>query len=143
MADSRERKDARDVGSDSPARGSAKKQNIEGERGGPREAQTPPRTEKQPPQASGRRSRKHEHAPQQRKSFGPGEDPAEQGDGEPRPHQVKQESGMQGAAGGSGAGGRAAGTEDKQADAEGGEPQSEHTRAGRQKSPGDRDPQQD
>ena len=34
---------------------------------------------------------------------------------------------MQGAAGGSGAGGRAADTEDKQADAHGGEPQGDHT----------------
>lgn len=135
MRDAGERKDARDVGSESPAKGSAKKQNIEGAKGGPREAKVKG-TGRQPPQTSNRRPARHEQEPQQRRTHAPEEDPSLQGTGKPSPERIKQGSSQQGMAGGSG-GGRAR-PDRTQERAESGEPAGEHTRHGRQKSPGDR-----
>src|SRR5690606_23685401 len=76
-----------DIGADSPASGEAKRQSIAGARGGPRQAQ-PRGKERQPPQSSGRRSKRHEHLPTARKSFSPEEDPSLQGRGGPSPEMI-------------------------------------------------------
>lgn len=51
---------------------------------------------KQPPQTSGRRSKRHEQAPTAAKSFTPEESPVEQGEGEPSPERLKARSRLQG-----------------------------------------------
>jgi hypothetical protein len=84
-----------DIGKDSPATGEAKRQGITGAKGGPRAAQVPGRG-KQPPQSSGRRSRRHEQAPREAKSFTPEESPVEQGLGEPSPERLAARSSQQG-----------------------------------------------
>jgi hypothetical protein len=139
---SNERKqDARDVGSDSPPSKAVSEQQRAGERGGSR-AEGGASTSDQPAQTSGGRDPAHEHEPTARRSFGDGQDPNAQGDGEPGPEQLKQRPSLQGAAGGAGGGqprGSQRGGAEEQAQT--GEPTGEHTRAGRQRASGDRDPQ--
>jgi hypothetical protein len=84
-----------DIGKDSPATGEAKRQSITGDKGGPRSAQIRGKG-KQPPQSSGRRSKRHEQAPTEAKSFTPEENPVEQGEGEPSPERLKARSRIQG-----------------------------------------------
>jgi hypothetical protein len=107
MADRKNRK-PQDIGSDSPASKSAKEQRIAGTRGGPRAGQQQPETEKQPPQTSGRRDPAHEHTASVRKGYDAAQDPESQGDGDPGPDQVREQSSQQGH-GGHGATGRDAG----------------------------------
>jgi hypothetical protein len=125
--------------SDSPAGEQAKQQQMAGASSGPQEAQerARPENEKQPPQTSNRRGREHEHAPREGYAAG------RQDEGEPSPESLKARSSTQGLAGGAGARGRAGGAETREAEAQSGEPREEHTRHGRQRTPGDRDPQQD
>jgi hypothetical protein len=138
MAD--ERRTPKDVGTDSPASETAKQQRMSGTSSGPQEGRESPRTEKQPPQTSGRRDPAHEHRGTVRRGYEAAEDPERQGDGDPGPDQIRKSPDMQGI-GGSGAGGQV-GADDAESRAQEGEPEGEHTRQGRQKSPGDRDPQQ-
>lgn len=92
------KRSAKDVGSQSPASGSAKEQSMHGASGGP-QGEKPAGAGKQPPQTSGRRSARHEHLPQEAKGFSPEEDPAEQGDGERSADSIRRDPGMQGLAG--------------------------------------------
>lgn len=136
MAPHKERRSAKDIGSESPAGGSAKTSNIAGARGAPRASQTPGMGD-QPPQSSNRRSAKHEHKPEMRKHLEPEQDPAQQGRGPARAQTLKQQPGMQGI----GAKGRGASTGESSRPEEAsqrGEPREEHTRHGRQDVPGDR-----
>lgn len=84
-----------DIGKDSPATGEAKRQGIAGAKGGPRAAQVHGKG-KQPPQSSGRRSRRHEQPPREAKSFTREESPVEQGLGERSPERLKARSRQQG-----------------------------------------------
>jgi hypothetical protein len=135
-----ERRTPKDVGKHSPASESAKEQRMSGTSSGPQEGQEPPRTEKQPPQVSGRRDPAHAHEGTVRKGYDAAQDPERQGDGDPGPDQIRKSPGMQGI-GGSGERGRST-SEDSEERAGSGEPQGGHTRHGRQQVPGDRDPQQ-
>jgi hypothetical protein len=86
----------KDIGSQSPAKGSAKEQHIAGASSGPQGEQTPsPTGGKQPPQTSNRRSKKHEHLPYETKSFTPEEDPDQQGD-QSSAESVRERSSLQG-----------------------------------------------
>jgi hypothetical protein len=136
------RRTAKEVGSDSPGSRTAKEQRIAGAASGPQEGRQEPQSEKQPPQTSNRRSAEHEHEPTVRKGYEAAEDPEQQGDGDPRPRTLKENPGMQGVGGGRGNTGSTARTESATERAHEGEPQGGHTREGRQKTPGDRDPQQ-
>jgi hypothetical protein len=135
----KDRKDAWDVGSESPASERAKQQRMSGTSGGPQAGREAPRTEKQPPQTSGRRDPAHEHKGSVRKGYEAAEDPEQQGDGDPGPDRIRKASSQQGhgGAGGGTGGGSTAGER-----AQAGEPKGAHTRSGRQRTPGDRDPQQ-
>jgi hypothetical protein len=131
-----QRRSAKDVGSQSPAKGSAKKAHIEAQKSGPQSPKVPG-VGSQPPQSSGRRSARHEHLPYEAKSFSPEEDPAQQGEAHSKPGVIKEQStSLQGLRGG----GRASGARPNDVEATGraGEPRSEHTRRGRQQSPGKR-----
>lgn len=136
-----EKRSAKDVGSRSPASESAKEQRMAGTSSGPQEAQESPRTEKQPPQTSGRRDPAHEHEGTVRRGYEAAQDPERQGDGDPGPEQIRDSSAMQGH-GGRGNVGRAAKAEDKTERSQEGEPAGRHTAPGRQHVPGDRDPKQ-
>lgn len=89
------RRKPQDIGKDSPASGEAKRQGITGKKGGPRAAQVHG-VGRQPPQTSGRRPRRHEQVPSERKRFTRGESPVEQGEGEPSPGRIKARSRLQG-----------------------------------------------
>ena len=86
----------RDVGSESPAHGEAKRQRIAGERGGRQEARPRPTAPRQPAQTSGRRSARHLPLPAEPKKFAREEDPSRQGRGRPRLERVKMRSRLQG-----------------------------------------------
>jgi hypothetical protein len=131
---------AKDVGSKSPASESAKEQRMSGSKGGAQASGGSAGSGKQPPQSSGRRDPAHEDDGNVRKGYDAAQDPERQGDGDPGPEQIRDSSSMQGAGGGAG-GGTGLG-ERSQESAQTGNPQGGHTRSGRQKSPGDRDPQQ-
>lgn len=122
-----------DVGSESPSSGEAKRQSISGARGGPRQARTRG-VMKQPAQESGRRSRRHQQKPTERKSFALEEDPAEQGTGSPGPERIRARSAEQGIEPRSGS--HRAHGERTQERAVQGPPHHGHTREGRQKVPG-------
>ena len=139
MAPHRERRSAKDIGSESPASEAAKKQNIAGARGAPRASQTPGMDD-QPPQSSNRRSAKHEHKPEMRKHLEPERDPAQQGRGPARAQTLKNRPGMQGFGGAGGGTGNAGGAEGAAAR---GEPREGHTRHGRQHVPGKREGERD
>ena len=126
---------------DSPASKVAKEQSMPGASSGPQEGQEPPRVSKQPPQTSNRRSAQHEHEAKVRKGYEASENPEKQGDGDPGPEQIKESSSMQGLAG-RGNVGRQASAEDVTQRSHEGQPAEGHTRDGRQKVPGDRDPVQ-
>lgn len=120
-----------DIGSASPASGEAKRQSIAGARGGPRQARTRG-AGRQPPQASGRRSKRHEHRPTARKSFAPEEDPSMQGRGKPSPETIaRRQQGIEPRSGSHSA-------HDERIEELGqqGPPDRGHTRAGRQRVPG-------
>jgi hypothetical protein len=134
------RRTPKDVGSRSPASESAKEQRMSGTASGPQEGREAPRTEKQPPQTSGRRDPAHEHRGTVRKGYEASRDPERQGDGDPGPAQLRDSPGMQGI-GGSGSRGRVR-AEDAEERAQSGEPEGGHTAHGRQAEPGARDPQQ-
>lgn len=120
-----------DIGADSPASGEAKRQSIAGARGGPRQAQTRGK-ERQPPQSSGRRSKRHEHLPTARKSFSPEEDPSLQGRGGPSPEMItRSQQGIEPRSGSHSAHGERTEELGQQ-----GPPDHSHTRAGRQRVPG-------
>jgi hypothetical protein len=131
---------AKDVGSKSPPSESAKEQRMSGSKGGAQASGGSAGQDKQPPQTSGRRDPAHEHDGTVRKGYDAAQDPERQGDGDPGPEQIRDSSSMQGAAGGAG-GGMGQGSR-KQESAQSGDPQDGHTRSGRQKAPGDRNPQQ-
>jgi hypothetical protein len=135
-----EHRTPKDVGSDSPASESAKQQRMSGTSGGP-QASGERGSGKQPPQTSGRRDPAHEHEGTVRKGYDAAQDPEKQGDGDPGPEQLKDSPSMQGH-GGAGGGSRGASAEDTTERSHAGEPQGERTTGGRQKEPGDRDPQQ-
>lgn len=122
-----------DIGTDSPPTGEAKRQAITGARGGPRASQTRG-VGKQPAQESGRRSSRHEHLPEEVKSFTPDEDPSEQGTGDPSPEQLKARSSLQGI--GPRSGSHQSRGERTEELAQQGPPDHGHTRAGRQRVPG-------
>ena len=139
MAPHKERRSAKDIGSESPASEAAKKQNIAGARGAPRARQTPGIGD-QPPQTSNRRSAKHEHKPEMRKHLEPEQDPAQQGRGPARAQTLKERPGQQGfggAGGGTGNAGQAEGRATR------GEPREKHTRRGRQHTPAERQSERD
>lgn len=142
MAD--RKRNAKDVGSDSPPSKVAKQQQMAGASGGPQQAKQRPKpeNEKQPPQTSNRRGAAHEHDPQVEKGYQAAQNPERQGDGDPSPRTLKGSSTNQGIAGGAGGRGRSASRERGEETAQSGEPQGRHTRHGRQHAPGDRDPQQ-
>jgi hypothetical protein len=123
----------------SPPSEAMKEQQIAGARGGPQQEREEPDTERQPPQTSNRRSKAHEHAPKERE-FSASNNPNDQGEGSPGPEQLKRQSSMQGHGGRSHSG--APKTPEKDESSQRGEPKEEHTRGGRQKMPGDRDPVQ-
>ena|SRR5688572_8878044 len=125
---------------DSPASKTAKEQSMAGASSGPQEGREEPRIEKQPPQTSNRRSAKHEHEAKVRKGYEASENPERQGDGDPGPEQIRESSSQQGNAG-RGNVGRSA-SEDVTERSHKGSPREGHTRQGRQKVPGDRDPVQ-
>jgi hypothetical protein len=125
---------------DSPASKVAKEQSMAGASSGPQEGREEPRTERQPPQTSNRRSAKHEHEAKVRKGYEASENPERQGDGDPGPDQIRESSSQQGNAG-RGNVGRGA-SEDVTERSHKGQPREGHTREGRQKVPGDRDPVQ-
>jgi hypothetical protein len=131
--DDRQR-DARDVGSDSPASRTAKAQRVSGTAGGPQEGAPGKRGQRQPPQGSGRRGARHEHKPEQRKGFDASSDPDRQGEGAPGPEQIRDRVAGRGISARSGSH-RARG-EDTEAVARSGAPQEGHTRGGRQSVPG-------
>jgi hypothetical protein len=137
-----EKKNAKDVGSDSPASESAKQQRMSGTSGGAQASgESSSSGGSQPPQTSGRRDPAHEHDATVRKGYEAAEEPEKQGDGDPGPDRIAEGSSQQGFGGaGGGTGTGTGGT--KQQSAQAGEPQGEHSRSGRQKAPGDRDPQQ-
>jgi hypothetical protein len=89
------RRKPQNIGKDSPATGEAKRQSITGGKGGPRSAKIHG-AGKQPPQSSGRRSRKHEQAPTTAKSFTPEENPIEQGTGRRSPERLRAREREQG-----------------------------------------------
>jgi hypothetical protein len=89
----------KDVGKDSAASSSAKEQRMSGTSGGAQAAQQSPKTEKQPPQTSGRRDPAHEHEGTVRKGYEAARDPEKQGDGDPGPEQVRDSSSVQGLGG--------------------------------------------
>ena len=89
MAD---RKSTKDGGSDSPGSRVAKEQSMAGTSSGPQEAQDAPRTPKQPPQTSNRRAKEHEHDPSVRKGYEAAQNPEPQGDGDPGPDPVSEQS---------------------------------------------------
>jgi hypothetical protein len=123
---------ARDLGSQSPASKEAKEQGMSGARGGPQEAGPRPETERQPPQTSGRRDPRHEHAPEQRAGFGPENAPSNQGDGEPSPERIaRNQQGIEARSGSP-----RAQDHDAVREAQAGEPRDAHTSAGRQQVPG-------
>lgn len=126
-------REPRDVGAESPASGSAKKQNISGARGGPRQAGQRGKG-KQPAQTSGRRSARHQQRPTERKSFPPDEDPDLQGTGRPRPDRLRTRSNIQGI--GARSGSHAAQGERTEEIAREGPPHGEHARHGRQRARG-------
>ncbi len=122
-----------DVGSESPASGEAKEQDIGGARGGPQQPKQRGKA-KQPAQESGRRSARHLQPPVERKSFAPEENPAEQGTGEPSPQRLKERPSLQGIEPRSGShGAHGERTEER---AQQGPPAHGHTRHGRQHVPG-------
>jgi hypothetical protein len=94
MAD--ERRTPKDIGTESPASETAKQQRMSGTSSGPQEGREAPRTEKQPPQTSGRRDPAHEHRGTVRRGYEAAEDPERQGDGDPGPDQVRESEGLQG-----------------------------------------------
>lgn len=139
MPQDRERhRDARDLGSRSPASEEAKEQNASGQRGGPRQGGPRPAVPDQVAQTSGRRSAQHESRPEERSGFAPGQAPSEQGEKDhPSPEMIAR--GQQGLRGQSPAHG--AHRERSEEDEQHGEPRGEHTRGarqGRQRLPGDR-----
>lgn len=129
-------RDARDLGSRSPASEEAQQQNASGQRGGPRAEQTPAETQDQVAQTSGRRGAQHRDPASERKSFAPGQAPSEQGEqGSPSPEQIaKNQQGIGGQGGAHGAHG-----DQSQGVAQRGEPYGDHTRNGRETMPGDRE----
>jgi hypothetical protein len=135
-----ERKRPKDVGSDSPGSRIAKEQRMAGTSSGPQEGQDAPRTQKQPPQTSNRRGKAHEHEPTVRKGYEAAENPEAQGDGDPGPEQLGERSSLQGHAGRSHSG-RTHASDITERSHEG-TPSQGHTREGRQRVPGDRDPQE-
>jgi hypothetical protein len=136
MADDKQHRDARDLGSRSPASEEAKEQSFRGHQGGPR-SEGGESTSQQPAQASNRRGARHEQPAEVRKSFEAGQAPSEQGDlSSPGPERIKQH--QQGFAGsGTGQGGAHSGTSEGAANR--GEPHDEHARHGRHDIPGDRE----
>lgn len=136
-----ERKNPKDVGRDAPGSEVAKEQRMAGMSGGPQEAKEAPRTPKQPPQTSNRRGRAHEHEPTVRKGYEAAQNPERQGDGDPGPEQIRKNSSMQGHAGRAHGSGQAQGN-DATERSQSGTPSGGHTREGRQRVPGDRDPKQ-
>jgi hypothetical protein len=135
-----EHRTPQDVGSDSPASGSAKQQRMSGTSGGA-QASSESGSGKQPPQTSGRRDPQHEHKGTVRKGYDAAQDPEKQGDGDPGPEQLKDSPSLQGH-GGAGGGSRGASAERSTEQAQAGEPKGSRTASGRQQEPGDRDPQQ-
>lgn len=133
-----EYRDAKDLGSRSPASDEAKQQNASGQRGGPRSEGQRSDSDHQVPQTSGRRGAQHEEGPEERKHFEAGQAPSEQGETDhPSPHVIAQ--GQQGIGGQSASHG--AHREQSEEEAQGGSPQGTHTRHaqhGRQQMPGDR-----
>src|SRR5688500_11528900 len=126
----------RDPREDSSISEVAKQQRAAGKRGGPQEAR-PASSDRQPPPPSKRRSPRHEHETTVERGYEASQNPEKQGDGDPGPERLRESSSMQGHAGRSHRG-RGGSTTTERAHA--GEPAREHTRAGRQSVPGDRDP---
>ncbi|HSJ25638.1 MAG TPA: hypothetical protein VK929_13270 [Longimicrobiales bacterium] len=90
-------RDARDVGSSSPASESAKDQRMSGESGGAQASgESSDSGGKQPPQTSGRRDPAHEHEGTVRRGYEAAQDPERQGDGDPGPDQVREDDSNQG-----------------------------------------------
>ena len=120
-----------EVGGRSPANEEAKEQGYAGRRGAESEGGA---SQGQPAQSSNRRGSRHEEPPEVRRSFQEGRAPSEQGDkSNPSPEEIKQH--QQGMKGGSGA---HAGGDRSEERAVSGEPKGDHTRHGRQNTPGDR-----
>ncbi|HSJ25633.1 MAG TPA: hypothetical protein VK929_13245 [Longimicrobiales bacterium] len=90
-------RDARDVGSHSPASQSAKEQRMSGTSGGAQASGESSKTGgKQPPQTSGRRDPAHEHEGTVRRGYEAAQDPERQGDGDPGPDQISDDDSQQG-----------------------------------------------
>jgi hypothetical protein len=114
----------------------AKQQRIAGTKSGPQEGRPEP-SDRQPPQTSGRRSARHEHQRNVRRGYEASENPEAQGDGDPGPDQIRELPSLQGHAGRAHSGRGGSNVTER---AHGGEPAGGHTREGRQRLPGDRDP---
>lgn len=123
-----------DAGSRSPASEEAKEQGLSG-RAGVREATTGADGD-QPPQGSGRSPGAANEQPREaRKHFEPGAAPSEQGEkGHPSPEKIREH--QQGI--GRQSGSHRAGPDRSEEVAEQGEPDEDHTRHGRQTTPGHR-----
>jgi hypothetical protein len=92
------KRSAKDIGSQSPASGSAKEQAMHGAAGGP-QGEQPAGIGKQPSETSNRRSAKHEHLRQETKSFTPEEDPSKQGKPNRSAESIKRDESLQGLVG--------------------------------------------
>jgi hypothetical protein len=122
------------IGRDSPGSEEANEQGMSGKRGA--EQARIPGMEKQPEQGSTRSpAARHEQEPERTKHFEAGHAPSEQGEKEHRSPEVVREHQM-GAHPKSGS--HSAHGERTEEEAQRGEPETTHTRAGRQKTPGHR-----
>lgn len=127
----REDRKPNEIGGRSPATEEAKDQALAGRRGAEAEGGA---AERQPSQSSNRRGARHEEPPHVRRGFQEGQAPSDQGDrSSPSPERIAQDQqGMKGGSGSHAAGDRS------QEEAVSGEPKGDHTRSGRQSTPGDR-----
>lgn len=91
-----EHRDAKDVGSRSPASKSAQEQRMSGTSGGAQASESSKSGGKQPAQASGRRDPAHEHDGTVRRGYEAAQDPERQGDGDPGPDQVSESDSLKG-----------------------------------------------
>lgn len=124
-----------EVGSRSPASKEAQEQAMSGSAGA-RASQTEG-TGRQPEQTSNRRGAEHERAPEERQQFDAGQAPSEQGEKDhPSPHVIAQHQQGIGRQSGSHAGKVGDRSQER---AMSGEPRGEHTRQGRQQTPGTED----
>lgn len=94
MADRKQDKSGKDVGSDSPASKEAAEQTKSGQQGAPRGEGEAGGSDRQPPQSSGRSGPGPK--PSATKSFDDANRPSSQADGDPGPEQTRESDRLQG-----------------------------------------------